>query len=630
MNLLVLDLETYFDADYSLKKLSTEEYVRDLRFAIHMVGYYAPYAMSAPANCLPSLLEGERGLRQMIEESAVLCHHAQFDLLALNRWYGLRPKFIFDTLSMARLVLPKLRSHSLEALAEHYGLPAKNVPYNLFRGLKILRGDILTQVVEGCELDVLLTYRIFQNLLPFVPREELDVIDCTVRMFTEPCLRLDRPRMEAFLQAERMRKGKAMLEAAKAIGLPMPATAEQMRDTLRDVEAELQSSLKFQTALEALGYKCPVKWSEKQQCDIPALAKNDDGMEELLEHPDARVQALAAARLGVKSTTDETRAQRLLGASERGALPVYLSYAAAKTLRFGGGDKTNWQNFRRGGEIRKSILAPPGRSLVIGDLSQIEYRLLCWLAGQTDKLDALVAGRDLYCEFASDFYGETITKEDKPRRGVGKQGILMSGYGAGEHTLIATAAGGGYGPPVYLTLDEGVRMKHLFRSQHPCVTEFWKWCDSALPILAAGGETYYRDVLHIKEHKIWLPNGTAIDYTGLRWASNTEIFPDQRDDGQGYSWWEPTRRGWSRLWGSKLTADIIQALARVVICKALVIVAKRLRVVLQVHDEIVCVVPTAQAEEALAWMLSVLKTPPVWAPDIPLEAEGSVSSNYDK
>ena len=637
MNFLVLDLETYFDAEYSLKRLSTEEYVRDPRWKIHCCGYFIPGQMEAPATCLPALLDTNQQFRSLIEQSAVICHHAQFDLLALNHWHGLRPAFIIDTLSMARLLLPKLRSHSLEALAKHFGLPAKSVPYNLFKSVRDLPSDIYDQVADGCQHDVALTLEIARRLLPLMPREELDCIDCTIRMFVEPVLRLDRPRMEAFLSAEKLRKAKAMLAVAPVLGIAQPATLDELKATLKTVETELQSSEKFKLALEFLGYRCPMKFSEKQQCEIPALAKNDDGMQELMEHDDVRVAALASARLGVKSTINETRTERLIATDQRGALPVYLNYAAAKTLRWSGGGNLNWQNFPRGGEIRKAILAPEGSKLVIGDLSQIEYRLACWLTGQTDKLDALVAGRDLYCEFASDFYGETVTQDDKPRRGVGKQGILMSFYGAAEHTLIRTAAAGGYGPPVYLTLEEGVWMKDLFRSQHPCAPAFWKLCDTWLPILANGGEAKYyaredspEPVLVIRNHKIHLPNHTAIDYTGLRWASNREIYPDQQDDGQGMSWWEPTRKGWSRLWGSKLTADIVQSLARVVIVAALTKVAKRYKVALTVHDEIVAIVLDALVEQAKEWLYAVLCQPLAWCSDIPLQAEVSVSVNYDK
>ena len=659
MDLLVLDFETFFDEHMTLKKLTIEAYVRDPRFATHLCAYYLPSKMTAPATCSDASLRHNEEFRAQVQESAVLCHHSHFDGLILAHHYDLRPKFWLDTLSMARLVWPKLKSHSLEALAVHCGLPAKSVPYNLFRGVRDLTTvpGLYRQVADGASHDVWLTHQIFLKLLPLVPREELVVIDATIRCFTEPTLRLDRPRMEKFLQAEKLRKAKAMLAAGAAIGMSvyLATTPDELRDVLVRIEAELQSSDKLKTALEALGYPCPMKWSEKQQKEIPALAKNDDGMQELLEHADLRVAVLAAARLGVKSTIDETRAARLLDIDTRGTLPMYLTMYAAKTLRVGGGDKNNVLNWRRGGEIRKSIQAPSGHKLVIGDESQIEYRLLLWTAGQWDKLEALAAGRDLYCEFASQFYGEPVTKEQKEKRGVGKQGILMGGYGAGKGTMIRTAAGGGYGPPVYLTDEEGQRMVDTYRNGHPQVKAFWKWCDWALPILGQGGEAVYpgrlpgatesREVLQIRDHKLWFPNGTAIDYTGMRYATNDQIFEDQENDGEGPSWWEPSRKGWSRMWGSKLTADIIQGLARVLIARATAIVAPRYRLALQVYDELVAVVPDAQAgpvtpkpvtieetveDTALHFMLATLLDPPEWCRDIPLEAEGICSQTYDK
>jgi hypothetical protein len=343
VNLLVLDFESYFDESYSLKKMTTEAYVRDPQFKTHLVGYWLPEKMPSPANCTDAILRNNQSFRDLVSSSAVLCMHAHFDGLILNHHYGLRPAFWFDILPMARLVLPKLKSHSLEALAQHFGLPAKSVPYNLFRGVRDLQSvpGLYEQVAEGCQHDVWLTHEIWKRLLPYVPQEELKCIGVTCRMFCEPILELDHPRMEAFLQAEKIRKAKLLLEVGTGVGLP-PVNLhdpEALRAHLAFVEEQMQSAEKFKQALSLFGYACPMKWSEKQQCEIPALAKNDDGMQELLEHEDSRVQALAAARLGVKSTIDETRAERLLDSGSRGPLPVYLSYAAAKTLRFGGGDK---------------------------------------------------------------------------------------------------------------------------------------------------------------------------------------------------------------------------------------------------------------------------------------------------
>lgn len=647
MRLIVADAETYFSQDYSLSKkdATTESYVRDPRFHAHMWAWWDTSKFHAPGDFPGSLLHDHLELRAAVKESAVLCQHAHFDGLILSHHYGLKPKLWLDTLSMARLVLPRLKSHSLGSLAEHFGLPTKTVPYNLFKGVRDLNAvpGLYDQVAAGARHDATLTYEIFKRLAPMVPADELKVIDATIRMFTEPVLELDVPRMTAFLGAERTRKATAMLHAGDAMGLPhMPITratsVEALRARLQWVETELQSSAKFAAALASIGVAVPMKPSPTDRTKlIPALGKNDPGMLAMKESSDDRVQALASARLGVKSTLGETRAASLLGAAERGAIPIYLNYCGAgATLRWSGGDRSNPQNWPRGGEIRKSIRAPRDHKLVIADLSQIEYRLLCFVAGQTDKLDALASGRDLYCEISTRFHGREITKADKPERGIGKQVTLSCGYGSGGDTIVKTASLGTYGPPVALSPEEGVELRDLYRSSHPSVVAFWRWCDAALPRLANGDTLTYvvpghiEPLLSISEHKVWLPNGTKLDYTGLKYARNNEVFLDQEDDGEGPSWWLPGRRGWSRIWGSKFTADLIQALARVVVAHCLVRIAPKYRVVMLVHDEIVACVPAAEVEEAAVFISNAMRTPLLWCSSMPVECETVVSEVYDK
>lgn len=648
--ILTLDFETFYSQEFTLKKLSTEEYVRDQRFKTHLVGL--KFDQKPSVDCLPEMLVSNEGLREQIRQSAVLAWHAHFDGLILAHHYGLRPRLWLDGLSMARLVLPRLKSHSLASVAAYFGLGAKTMAYEDFKGVRDLSPTLYASVAAGCKRDCDLTRESFDLLLPFVPKDEMRVIDATIRMFTEPVLRLDRPRLSAFLADEVARKESLMFAVGATLGVDDRLTDAQY---LEAVETELQSSAKFRLALEAIGHPCPMKWSEKASAEchgcggagqervlgrdndemvipcsfcggsgknkhekggqIPALAKNDAGMKDLLNSEDSRVSALAAARLGVKSTLNETRATRLLETDARGPLPVDLKYCGTHTTRWSGSGALNWQNFPRGGEIRASILAPPGHRLVIGDLSQIEYRLLCWLTGQTDKLDALRAKRDLYCEFASKFYGMEITKADPARRGVGKQGTLQCGYGAGADSIIRTAASGGYGPPVALSYGEGLGIRDLYREEHPHVVAFWRVCDQFLPMLAHGTTGTYK-CLTVEDHAIHLPNGTSLDYQGLEWSD------------QDQEWSMPTRKGRSRLWGSKLTADICQALARALIARALVSLPWKMA--LTVHDELVAVVPAAEAPAALERMLDVLRAPPPWAPDCPIEAEGLVSERYSK
>lgn len=164
MNIITLDFETYFDADYTLSKLSTEEYIRDPRFKAHTVG--VKFGDQPAVDFLPHLLHENADLRRHIETSAVLCHHSHFDGFILSHHYGLRPAFWLDTLSMARATVRDVTvGGSLDKLAKFFGLPAKSVPYNLFKGIRDLPEDIYKQVAEGCKHDVELTYQIFKRLM---------------------------------------------------------------------------------------------------------------------------------------------------------------------------------------------------------------------------------------------------------------------------------------------------------------------------------------------------------------------------------------------------------------------------------------------------------------------------------
>ena len=360
MKFAVLDFETYYAQDYTLKSMTTEAYVRDPRFKTHCVGIKTmdniPGVGENPV-IQTEVMDGPTfaQVASLTNDYAVVMHKASFDGLILSHHYGVQPAFFFDTLSMARLIFPHDKSHSLEALAAKFGLPSKTVPYNLFRGVRDLPQDVYAQLSAGCAHDVELTYIIFRHLLPLVPRSELRVIDMTIRMFTQPVLRLDYPRMEAYLAKVREEKNTILTQ-------------------LGVTKSDLQSSAKFAEILTNLGVEPPTKPSPKGEGKrIYAFAKTDEEMKELCDDEDDRVSALCNARLGQKSTLNETRCERLLRMCERGSLTVPLRYyGAGASGRFSGEDKVNFQNFPRSGEIRECLMAPPGYVLLVGDLSQIE------------------------------------------------------------------------------------------------------------------------------------------------------------------------------------------------------------------------------------------------------------------
>ena len=205
VNIWCLDFETFFSDDYTLKKLTTEEYIRDPRFEALMLAVRNPRGETfwvAQEKIATFLAQIDWS------QDAILCHHAHFDGLILSHHFGVRPRMWFDTLSMARLVLGNHHTVALGALAHHYGLADKSVPYELFKGRRWDDiDDLLRQSLgAGACHDVALTWDIFSRLTQGFPEEEYAVIDATVRMFTEPVLAGDAQALEAVQQEEQNRK----------------------------------------------------------------------------------------------------------------------------------------------------------------------------------------------------------------------------------------------------------------------------------------------------------------------------------------------------------------------------------------------------------------------------------------
>ena|SRR6202789_287945 len=289
MNIFTLDIECFFDDEFTLRKLTTEHYCRDERFEFLLLGVRAPNGAKfwLPQNEIGPWLSSVDWSKH-----SILCHHAHFDLLALSHWYGVKPKHVFCTLSMARLQLGNHLSVGLESLARHYDLVGKSVPYERFRGLRWrdIPDGLRAELGAGCLHDVSLTWDIFQRLAVNFPLEEYQVIDFTVRQFTEPQLLGD---VETFAKVWTHEH-----EHKKAILADLALEA-----------SDLQSAARFAELLQAEGIE-PEKKAGKNG-EIYAFAKTDQFMIDLLEHEDERVRTLAEARLGQKSTLDQTRAERL-------------------------------------------------------------------------------------------------------------------------------------------------------------------------------------------------------------------------------------------------------------------------------------------------------------------------------
>jgi DNA polymerase len=603
MQILTIDFETYYSADFSLSKMTTEEYVRSHEFEV--IGVSVQVDAGTPVWFTGSMMKIENWLKQFSwDKSVALAHNAVFDAAILNWCFDIRPKGWLDTLSMGRALHGTEVGGSLKALAEHYGLGEKGTEVENAKGLRRadFHPDQLARYGEYCRNDVALTYSLFQAMSDGFPPTELRLIDLTVRMFSEPVLELDYGKLNVHLSNVR----------------------EKKRELLESVEFgkdELMSNPKFAELLIRLGVEPPMKISLTTGKETYAFAKNDEAFKALLEHDNPVVQALVAARLGTKSTLEETRTERFIEIANRGKLPVPLRYYAAHTGRWGGDDKVNLQNLPRSSPLKYAIKAPTGTVLIDSDSSQIEARTLAWLAGQDDLVEAFENGQDVYKIMASAIYGKEQSQITKDERFVGKTTILGAGYGMGAAKFKAQLKTFG----VEVALEEAQRIIDTYRRTYPRIPELWKSAATALKaVLQNSATTLGRGgLLEVEGSKgIRLPNGLYIKYPNIR--------PYERDGKVEIVY--DTKRGKqvipNRIYGGKVVENVCQALARIVIGEQMLMVAKKYRVVMTVHDAIACVAPKKEAETAKEYVEMCMRIRPSWGLELPLNCEAGYGESY--
>ena len=616
MAFVTLDFETYYSGDFSLKKLTTEEYIRDPRFEVIGV------AMKVNDDKTEWFSGTDAEIKTWLNQvdwssSALLCHNMQFDGAILAWRYGIVPAKYFDTLCMARAIHGVDAGGSLAALAKRYSLGEKGTEVVEALGRK--RGDFsaaaLADYGRYCRNDVDLTYQLFVRLLEEgFPSSELDLIDMTLRMYTQPVLHVDDALLVTRLEEIKTEKSKLLTGLMSRLN----CTSEE------EVRAKLASNPQFATVLTELGVEPPKKISPTTGKETFALAKNDEGFIELTEHEDPFIQQLCAVRLGTKSTIEESRIERFIhiGARNRGRLPIPLKYYGAHTGRWAGADAVNFQNLpsrdKKKKALKNSVMAPAGSFVVNSDSSQIEARVLAWLAGQKDVTEQFRRGEDVYSVFASKVYGRVISKTDPVERFVGKTCILGLGYGTGakklQHTLKTQP------PGASIDEDEAKRIVSVYRSENDKIPELWSECDRALHHLAEWPSSKNEYTLgehacvHVTSRGIRLPNGLYIQYPKLRLYDSKFVYD--------------SRRGVVNIWGGAMVENIVQALARIIVGEQMLRINFRYRPVLTVHDAAVCVVPKAEIDEAMAYIREVMSTPPEWAPGLPVSCEVKYGESY--
>jgi len=606
MNRVVLDFETYYDRDYSLTKLTTEEYIRDERF--EAIGV-AIKINDEPAQWYPQM-HIEKGLRTVDwENSLVIGQNMMFDAAILAWRFNRKARAWGDTLGMSRALFPHDKAHGLAAQAKRHsiGMKGDEVINALGKRHKDFTEEQLARYGEYCINDVELTTKLFDLYATDYkfPVGEMKLIDATLRMFVEPKLVLDAPLLREYVVEVR-------------------ETQEALLAAVNVDRAQFMSNKQFAELLREYGVEPPTKISLTTGKETYAFAKTDEDFKRLMEeHPDPRVNALVAARLGVKSTIEETRAERFLQMSNRGAFPVPLRYYGAHSGRWSGQDKVNLQNLPARdptkNTLKRAIKAPPGYVIIDCDSSQIEARTLAWLAGQMDLVDAFANKQDVYRIMAAQIYGVAPDQVDKTQRQVGKTVILGAGYGVGHAKLRLFLK---TGAKVEVSEEEAKRIIDTYRRTYYRIPELWKRADTALAMLAAQMPMPVdaQQLVHVVPGKgLSLPSGLHIQYPDLR----------QFADEEGQLRWHYTSRGRIvAVYGGKCVENFTQAVARCVVGEQMLRIAKRYTPVLTVHDAVACIAPEEEAEEAQRYVEECMSWRPRWAGTLPLACEAGRGASY--
>ena len=607
MKLITLDFETYYDKKYSLSKLTTEEYIRHPEFEV--IGVAVKQVSSGPGETkwFSGTKERTKAFLDQFDwdNCLVVAHNAMFDMAILSWIFDIKPKRVADTLSMSRAIHSIEVGGSLKALAEYYQLGEKGTEVVNALGKRRIdfTDEELARYAEYCINDVELTEDLFKVLLPKLNMLELKLIDLTIKMFSEPALELDIDVLEAHLQGVQKKK----------------------QDLMAKIEADkkvIMSNPKFAELLQNNGIIPPKKISPTTGKETYAFAKTDEEFKALLEHENSDVQALVSARLGVKSTIEETRTERFINIAMRGTLPIPLRYYAAHTGRWGGDDKVNMQNLPRTSALKDAICAPFGYRIIDCDSSQIEARTLAWLAEQNDLVDAFDKGEDVYKIMASSIYGKPVEEITKDERFVGKTTILGAGYGMGARKFQAQLKNFG----VELPEDECQRIITVYREQYQWIPQLWRDAGKALEAMMNDQTTEFgrNGLLCVEGNRgIRLPNGLYIQYPNIR--------KERNEDGDAEVVYD-TRRGKmtvpNRIYGGKVIENVCQALARIVIGEQMLEIAKRYKVVMTVHDAVACIVPKEEEEEGRAFVEKMMRMRPTWAQELPLDCESGVGKSY--
>jgi DNA polymerase len=586
MNTFAIDFETYYDRDYSLKKMDAYSYVHHPQFDC--------YLMSVYGNDFKWIGHPKDFTQWHLFENAILvAHNAAFDSLVFRRLQekGIIPQIgnpIWRcTASLAvYLSAPRSLKGACKQLLNIAVDKTQRSKASGQSGADLFGNEAMfTYALEDARLCFLLWEK-FNHLWP---DDEQELATLTFEWAQEG-IAVDLQTLEKSIQTLETQRFNAVQN--------LPWVDDPDSDTPL-------SHSKLAVACREAGIPCPVslamddpdceEWEEKYGPEYPWV----DSMRTF-----RRTNMLLSRFYAVRSRVRKSD----------GCFPYALKYFGAVPGRWSGDSGFNVQNMPRGelfgADLRKCFVPKVGSVFIIADLCQIEPRILAWLIADEAFLSLVRSGVDIYEAHARSTMGYSapspLKESDPDKRSLAKARVLGLGYGCGPQKFVTVAKNLG---GIDITFADAKKTVADFRSKNPRISRLWNQLDRDFKRSAGG------------DYSIELPSGRVLRYF------NVAKTP------RGYYAAATERGGKLRsLYGCLLTENLVQATARDLFAEHLLQIHRAGigRIVFHVHDEVIVEVPSSHADEARAQIQAIMSITPAWLSGCPVAAESKILNRYTK
>jgi len=586
---IAIDTETYYDDECSVTKLGTHAYTNHPSFKTLLISAALSGDPKTAICATPEEFPWE-----ILKDKKIIAHNAAFDRAVLKATPGapqLPDNAWIDTAGMCALhQLPRSLSGACEVLFNKR--VSKDIRDRMKgKNLKDLSPWQRAELIQYTKTDVVEAWRIHQELAPTTPQHEIELMNL-VNQQGEYGVRIDRQAMEVGI--ERLEKTQTQILQE------IPWIPEYSANSPKGLAA----------SCDALGIKAP-----------PTTKKNTPQLETWLkENPKGAglIDLLQRHRTVNKTLKLLYKIEQRL--TDDDILRFDSKYYGSEvTGRFSGAGGLNLLNLPKspvaGVDVRSLIIPREGCKLVVADLSNIEVRTGAYLVKDDSMLEAIRQGADVYEAHARATMGyndpRPLKQVDPKLRELAKTRVLALGFQQGAERLAADKG---------FTLPQAKKIVTEFRLSNKKIIERW-------------GEL---EIRFKHDHKPdtrdfvnKLPSGRELRYFNVQRECVEQAGGRKWQNRASMTKGNQARR--EPFWGGKLYENECQALARDVFCQGLLAVARAgIKVLFTVHDELVAEIPDRESEKQLARIIELMTTPPEWAKDLPLAAEGRVCDYYSK